>query len=858
MKSWKIDLIWRYVFREVLSPTILGMAVYVLVFLMNAIFELADLAIKKDVPITKVALLLLLYLPRVLELTLPMAVLLGVLVGIGRMSTDSEVVALRACGVSYWKMLAPVLTLGLIAWAFGSYLVLGVEPGTNYSRRRLYSNLMYSADIRREIKPRVFFEEIPGMLLYADQVHQNGDFLEKVFIHQNTEDGKELVTLARRAQLEYDRHNGLAHFYLESGTTHTTDPRDPENYQVSLFQKQMLLKEPDESFRLRSSLLLRPAQKNYYEQTLGELADSVTKAGAITHAETRSRVIGTILMVVHQRFALPFAALIFSLLGLPLGIMNRRGGKVSGFSLSIGIAVFYWILLTMGENFVSQGKLSPYIGLWAGNFLLGGLGILLFILRERAEGLQLSVLVPAPLHRALRALRKRDEAHREPRRHPPRVVALPVARSREETGPISMEEREGADSRRRERGRRVRISLLATAAIVAGLASFSSSPFFLVALTLLGLVLLFGTTLDRYILGRFGVILCGCLVTLSTLFAVYEVINLIDDLVERNLPFSLAISYLKYRTPWILSQVLPMSCLVSTLLVFGIMSRFNEVTALKAGGTSIYRCATPVVMVTLALSTVAYVNQDYLMPSANVKASQIKDVIRGRGARSYEPRERRWVFGEEGRLYNFSNYKPSPIPLLGTVGGGTFQGFSAYLLDPATFQIRQRVYSRTAVFQEGLWVLKDGWEREFQDGRETFETFAEKRFNFPEGPAYFVKEWKTPDQMTYAELNGFSHDLKQRGYDVQELMVDLYDKTAFPFVSLTMVILGLPFCFRMGRRGSLYGVGIAIALVAVFLVTFSTTNALGGIGFIPPFLAAWAPNILFAGSGVYLMLRTGT
>ena len=73
-----------------------------------------------------------------------------------------------------------------------------------------------------------------------------------------------------------------------------------------------------------------------------------------------------------------------------------------------------------------------------------------------------------------------------------------------------------------------------------------------------------------------------------------------------------------------------------------------------------------------------------------------------------------------------------------------------------------------------------------------------------------------------------------------------------------MVVLGLPFCFRMGNRGSLYGVGIAIILVTIFLLTFSVTRALGGIGLMPPFLAAWAPNILFAGTGVYLLLRTGT
>jgi LPS export ABC transporter permease LptG len=288
------------------------------------------------------------------------------------------------------------------------------------------------------------------------------------------------------------------------------------------------------------------------------------------------------------------------------------------------------------------------------------------------------------------------------------------------------------------------------------------------------------------------------------------------------------------------------------------MARFNEVTALKASGTSIYRIAAPVVIVTVAISALAYINQDYLEPYANQRAAQIKDVIRGRSPRSYGAGERRWVFGDGGRLYNFRNFVASPVPVLAAPGSGEFQGFSAYRLDPSTFEIHERTYARSASFNRGSWLLKDGWTRSFEGAEESFETFAEKRFDFPEGPGYFIKEWKTPAQMNFAELKHFVIDLKRRGYDVQELQVDLYDKTALPLVSLTMVILGIPFCFRMGKRGSLYGVGIAVFLVTVFLLVFSTTNALGGIGLMPPFLAAWGPNVLFAGTGMYLLLRTGT
>src|SRR5205809_7787179 len=152
MRTLKFDTIWRYVFLEVISPTFLGLCVYVLVFVMNILFELAELAIKKDLSVRSVATILFFCLPRMLEMTIPMAILLGVLVGIGRLSTDSEIVALRASGVSYWKVLAPVLTLGVVGWLLASFLIVQVEPRAQYRRHRVYDKLMYSSDLRREIK----------------------------------------------------------------------------------------------------------------------------------------------------------------------------------------------------------------------------------------------------------------------------------------------------------------------------------------------------------------------------------------------------------------------------------------------------------------------------------------------------------------------------------------------------------------------------------------------------------------------------------------------------------------------------------------------------------------------------------
>jgi LPS export ABC transporter permease LptG/LPS export ABC transporter permease LptF len=867
MPRFRPSILFRYVFGEILSPTLLGLGVYMLVFLASFLFELVELAIKKDLPATTVLRLLLTILPRVLVLTIPMAVLLGVLVGIGRLSTDSEVIALRASGISYWRLLAPTLTVAAAGWAVCSYLMLDVEPRANLKRQQLTNEMMYAADVRREIKPRVFFEEVPGLLLYADEVHRGGDFLERVFIYQSEEGGRELLTLARRAQIEYDRRDGVARFLLEDGSTHSTTPADAQGYQVSRFERQMIRKGPDESFRIRNSLLNRPLAKNFGQQNLKELAASVIKAGStITHEETRNKVIGHILAVMHERFALPVACLVFALLGLPLGIMNRRGGRASGFSLSIGIAILYWLLLSSGTNLVRQGRLSPYIGLWLGNAVLGLAGVVLFVLRERSEHLSVRLRLPARLAAAARAA---VERWRE-RWTGSRMRTAARRRGASSGGPVGLravgatadggpgdDDLDDEASPSRRRSRRVSAIAIGAVAIAAILVAINYLPLLLVGLTLLAILMVFRTTLDRYILKRFGTILAGSLVTLFLLFTVYEFVNLLDDLVDRDLPFTMALTYFKYRTPWIVAQILPMSCLVATLMTFGLMSRFNEVTALKASGTSIYRLAVPVVLATVSLSAVAYVNGDYVVPFTSRRATQLKDEIRGRTPRSYGARERRWVFGEGGRLYNFQNYTPSPIPVL-QASSGTFQGMSVYLFDPTGYAISERVYARRATYADGLWLLQDGWVRQFRAGEESFEIFAEKLFDFPEAASDFVREWRTPDQMNYGELRKFIVDLRRRGYDVQELLVDLHDKTAMPLVSFTMVLLGLPFCFRMGKRGSFYGLGVAVGLVAAFVLTFSTTNALGGTGLMPPFLAAWAPNILFSSTGVYLLLKTGT
>lgn len=844
-------IVWRYVFKEILSPVLLGLMIYVLVFLMNALFDLAELAIKKDIPVGVVLKLLLFLMPRVLEMTLPMSILLGIMIGVGRLSADSELIALRASGVSYRRILLPILFIAIGGWLASSWLILRVEPWAKYTQRRLLSEQIYSADLRREIKPRVFFEQIPGLILYADEVHQDGDFLDRVFLTHTDAEGHEVVTLGRRAQIDYDRDTGRTQFLLESGTSHTLNPAEPDSYQISRFERQKFIQEPDQTFKMKADMLSRPSPRNYGEQSLEELDRSAQQAAAIEHDKTRNRVVGSIMVAWHERFALPFACLAFAFIGVPLGIANRRGGKASGFSLSIGIAIAYWVIYSFGQNLVREGKLTPVVGMWTANLLLTILGVLLLVMRERTEGLDPRALVP----RWVRNLRRRSRDRRP-------APAGPVAVGPGHVGAPTTDDRDDEDEQplNPDLVARRRHPVIAGIVLIAlgGLASLHYTPLMTAGLVLLGLIFLFSTTLDRHVIERFLAILAGCVLSFFTLVMVYQFIQIFQDLVEHNLPMHLAFHYLGHRVPWALSQVLPMSCLMACLLTFGVMSKFNEVIAAKAGGTSVYRLAIPVVMVTFCLSVLGYVNYDYLMPFTEQRAQQIKDAIRGRAPRSYQPGDRRWVFGAEGHLYNFRNYISPPVPVLPTAGAGTFEGFSIYELDPTTFEMRSRTYARSASWEAGHWVLRDGWTRTFARDGEKFERFPTRVAALREGPTWFVKEWKTPEQMNFSELRRLVASLKARGYATQELEVDLYSKTSYPLVPLTLVIIALPFCFRMGRRGSLYGVGVAILLAAMYFLTFSATSALGSAGVMPAFLAAWAPNILFSGAGAYLLLKTET
>jgi LPS export ABC transporter permease LptG len=327
-------------------------------------------------------------------------------------------------------------------------------------------------------------------------------------------------------------------------------------------------------------------------------------------------------------------------------------------------------------------------------------------------------------------------------------------------------------------------------------------------------------------------------------------------------PLSLLLDYLRYFAPGALQVVLPISCLVGAVVAFTLLTRSGELVAIKAAGVGLPRATAPVLLLTLLICGLQFLVQDSIAPASNRKAHEIKDRILGRAPRTYgRPIEGAWSFGSEGRrLYNYRHYDPARE---------TFHGLHVFTLDRDSSWILDHRASQLARWTGEAWDLDGGWYREFPrtGAPGTFEDNRDRTRRVElASPQSFgggrrsnaAIAGELPHQSTIQELRREIRSLRSSGYDITKLHVAYHAKFARALSPLVMVLLGLPFAFKIGRRGSLYGVGVALVLVLVYWATFAIFNALGEEALLRPSVAAWAPNGLYGLLGAYLLLYVRT
>jgi LPS export ABC transporter permease LptG len=278
---------------------------------------------------------------------------------------------------------------------------------------------------------------------------------------------------------------------------------------------------------------------------------------------------------------------------------------------------------------------------------------------------------------------------------------------------------------------------------------------------------------------------------------------------------------------------------------------------MKATGISLYRLVIPVVSISAILAVALFVFDDYYLPAANRRQEFLRSTIKGRPPQTFLHPEEKWMFGQSSRgeaahifYYQFFDRDDD-----------AFVNLSVFEFNPSTFALSRRIFASRAVWDEKTksWHFLNGWARNTEDNKREYAEFKNATFSeIHEDPGYFKKENLQSQEMNFQQLRTYIRDLRQSGFDTMRLRVALWHKLAYPLISIIMALLAIPFALSMGRRGSLTGVAVAIAVALAYWVVDGLFGAMGNVNYLPAALAAWTPDVLFALTGGYLLLRTPT
>jgi LPS export ABC transporter permease LptF/LPS export ABC transporter permease LptG len=375
-------IIDRYIIREIIPPFLIALLVFTFVLIIPFILDLAEQMIAKGVPWVTLLQLMGTLLPGVVALTIPMALLIGILVAMGRLSADREVVVLMACGVSPYRLLSPILVLGVVCWGVTSWVMLEAMPNANQTFREI-SNKIVMDRAEGEVRPRVFFEDFPNLVLYVNEVPVGGTGWTDVLAADSRNPAEQVIYLAKRGRMVIDREAKTIQMVLEEGTRHRTNLTDPNAYEAAKFETTVLSLDPESVFPRKG-----PARgdRELRIEELHAKAEEFKAQGLSPHNQV---------MEIHKKFSIPVACFVFGLLGLALGASSRKDGKLAAFVLGIGVIFSYYVVMYGGEALAKGHWLPAWLAMWLPNFVLGAAGLALLASRSRSAGSPIRITLPA-------------------------------------------------------------------------------------------------------------------------------------------------------------------------------------------------------------------------------------------------------------------------------------------------------------------------------------------------------------------------------------------------------------------------------------------------------------------------------
>ncbi len=582
----------RAIFRELFTGAALGTLLFVFVLFLRTIERLSVLLVRMSAPPQIIAKLLLYALPSTIPFALPLGVLVGILIGLSRMSADSEIVAMRAAGVSSATIVRPVLLFSFLAMVLTALASLWLTPLTLHLESKSARNFA-AAQLTGDIESRIFNEQFPNTVLYAQDVSSVGKQIiwHRVFIADVTppaelqQQGKDRgegprVIVAEEALPHPDAPNNRIILEMKGVRTSARDKEGKVITTAAPTQIEVLQAQKQEELQLN---------KTVQEMDTGPLYKRVYRRHGLTREEYVDAAIE-----LHQRFALPLACILLGLVGVPLGISSRKGGKASAFITTVVVAFIYYLSFITLIGLARKGSLPVPVAVWTPNAVLAILSVFLLSRLEKSGDTDAWGFLRAALGRLASLF--------SPARLP----------------------RKGGGARPSAARR------------------FAFRPLLI----------------DGYVLRSFLFYFVLLLVALVLLIEVFTFFELLGDMIKNDIPMPTMLDYLWHLAPKLIYDLTPIGTLVASLICFGILTKHNEVTAFKAGGVSLYRLSAPVLVISFAISASLFAFDHYYIPEANRQQERLRAEIKNKPPATYLRLDRHWFYGQGPRIYNFQLLDP--------------------------------------------------------------------------------------------------------------------------------------------------------------------------------------------------------
>jgi lipopolysaccharide export system permease protein len=360
-RKCKISRLNKYLIKQALIPFIAGVSLFSFILLMDRAFQLFDFLIGKDVPLISVIGIFVYSLPFIMALTVPMGVLVSTIATYGRMSGDFEILAMRSLGINPLS-----LTKGFFLLAFGitigmTFFNIYVLPESNFRLKQLYSEVS-RARPTLHLLPEKFNEISKGYTLWAGTIDHSTSELGEIILKDDYPGEPTRIIYAEEGKMKV--LGDSITFSLYSGETHIYDRKKPTEYRIINFNN-YIVSVPLEEKRTRN------VSRSYREMNLKQLMENARRVNV-------KRRKWRYLLEAQKKFSIPFACLVFVLIGAPLGIQTKKGGLGNGITLSFFMFILYYIILVGGEELCERGSLYPSLAMWLPNIVIGITGIYLF------------------------------------------------------------------------------------------------------------------------------------------------------------------------------------------------------------------------------------------------------------------------------------------------------------------------------------------------------------------------------------------------------------------------------------------------------------------------------------------------